>query len=618
MMLNDQQKAAASYCKGVAEAWNADELMTVSEWADAHRILPSKGAAEPGPYRTSRTPYMREIMDSLSATSPVQDVIFMAGAQVGKSEGGNNWIGYVIDHAPGPMLMVQPTVDGGKRYSKQRIAPMINECPRLTEKILDNKSRENGNTMLEKEFPGGMLIIAGANSAAGLRSMPIRYLMADELSNWPHDVDGEGDPLELASARTTTFARRKIYKCSTPSIAGVCRIENEYLNSDRRKYHVPCPHCGHKHELVWENFKIPKDDKGRRLWKDAHMACPSCKGAIMERHKTAMLAGGEWVVTNPDLADRLKRGYQISALYSPIGWKSWAKIAKQWIDAQGNPKKLQAFINNVLAETWKEAGEGGDKDAIIERAKKETYGYDPLLPEGALVLTAAGDVQPDRIEIEVVAWGLGEESWSIDYKVIYGDPNEPLIWQQVELYLKTHYTHPTGVILMPARFFIDSGGANTKAVYNWVADKEHLGYYAIKGLPGDGKPAVGKPSKSNIGGVNLFPLGTFALKDNVMGRLKIDEPGPGYCHFRHDYPEEYFKGITAEEVRTKTNTKGFQVREWHKVYDRNEPFDVRVYNTAAFESLGVNLNQLHEIMNGSYQPDEPERKVRGELSPELA
>lgn len=617
-MKNDQEKAQESYRIAARDAWDADPLLTVSEWADLRRILPQKGAAEPGPYRTDRTPYMREVMDCLSATSPVQDINLMAGAQLGKSEAGNNWVGYVIDHAPGPMLLVEPTVDNAKRYSKQRIGPMIQESPSLAEKVIDNKSRDSSNTMLEKEFPGGILLMGGANSAAGLRSMPIRYFFGDEISNWPADVDGEGDPLMLASERTNTFARRKLYKCSTPGIKGVCRIEAEYLNSDRRRYFVPCPHCGHMHTLQWANFRIPKDEEtGKRLPRKAHMACPECGGVIEEHHKTEMLKdkkmGGsaEWRATNPDWHDPLRRGYWINSLYSPVGWKSWAKIAQQWLNAQGNPKLLQAFVNNVLAETWEEAGEKVDEGSIQARA--ENYGHDPL-PDGALVITIGVDVQPDRLEAEVVAWGLGEESWSLNYHVLRGDPNSQLVWQQLDALILTEYQHPAGVKLRSARTFIDSGGSNTIAVYDYVREREGWGVYAIKGMAGDGRPAVGNPTKNNIGKIPLFPVGTFAIKDTIYGRLRLAEHGPGFCHFPTRYGLEFYQQLTAEEVRTKFS-KGFPVREWHKKSDshRNEALDCRVYSTAAMLSLNLNFDQLAKIMDGSLVIEAPARRIRGEM-----
>lgn len=595
---------------------------TVTGWADDVRMLPSKGASAPGKYRSDRTPYMREPMDCLSVLSPVEEVAVMAGAQLGKSESGNNWVGYVIDEAPGPMLLVQPTVDNAKRYSKQRISPMILETPELLAKVVENKSRESGNTMLEKDFPNGILILGGANSAAGLRSMPIRYLFADEISNWPADVDGEGDPLGMAEDRTSTFGRkRKIFKTSTPGIKGVCRIEAEFLKGDQRRYFVPCPHCSHMHVLLWENFCIPADEDGRPKPAAAFMKCPACwdtTGAmILEHHKTKMLAGGEWRVTCPANLDPTRRSYHISGLYSPVGWKSWAKVAKQWVESQGNPKKLQTFTNNVLAETYAVAGEGLSDMELYNRAQASPdYDAREMLPGGVLMITNGGDVQPDRVEIETVGWGMNGENWSLDYRVFLGDPNLPLVWQLVDAYLATEFQHPAGVRLRAARTFIDTGGANTKAVYDYVESRGGYGVFGIKGMGGDGSPAVGQPRKTALSKVPIVPLGTYTLKDSVYGSLAVAEPGPGYAHFPHRYKESYYRGLTAEEVRPKVDAKGFTQREWCKKREdaRNEPLDCRVYATAAMVSISPNFEHLHDAIYGQ-APEASARGVRGTLAP---
>jgi phage terminase large subunit GpA-like protein len=268
----------------------------------------------------------------------------------------------------------------------------------------------------------------------------------------------------------------------------------------------------------------------------------------------------------------------------------------------------------VLAETWEEKGSGVDDHALMARA--EDYGTSPL-PDGALLLTTGVDVQPNRLELEVVGWGLGEESWSIDYKVILGDPNEPLVWQQLDNYLATEYQHPCGVRLRPARTFIDTGGSNTIAVYDYVRDRSGSGIFGIKGKGGDGLPPVGTPTKNNIGKITLVPLGTFAIKDTVFGRLRIDSPGPGYCHFPKRYAADYYQQLTAETVKTKYR-KGFAERSWEKKSNdaRNEAFDCRCYATAAMLSMGVNFEQLSEVMSGKINTDTPNgRRIRGEMAP---
>jgi len=518
--------------------------------------------------------------------------LFLAGdgmIPTHNSESGNNWVGYVIDEAPGPMLLVQPTVDNAKRYSKQRISPMILETPSLRDRVPQNRSRDGGNNMLEKEFPGGILLMGGANSAAGLRSMPIRYLFADEISNWPLDVDGEGDPLGLAEERTNTFGRkRKIFKTSTPGVKDICRIEAEYLKTDQRRYFVPCPHCSHMHTLQWKNFVIPKDEEGRHQFRKAYMTCPECGGVIEERHKTDMLNGGEWVPTCAEKADPARRGYHISALYSPVGWKSWAKIARQWVEAQGSPKKLQAFVNNVLAETWEEAYSSKlDADSLSKRAEP----FDLLTaPAGGLVLTAGVDVQENRIEIQTVAWGISEEAWIVNYAVIFGDPSRFEIWQQVLDVINTPIRHASGADMHVYAAVVDSGDGNkTNEVYSFTRQHRNRHILAGKGMSGS-RPPIGAPTKQDINirgqkiksGAHLYPIGVDSIKSTIYGRLKRpEETGAGVFHFPLGLPEEYFDQLTSEKQATKF-VNGMPKRFWTKKdSDRNEALDTLVYAYAA-------------------------------------
>lgn len=603
--------------EGFFEVFKPEPVLNVSDWADEFRMLPQIAAAEPGRWRTSRTPYLREIMDCLSPASPVEEVVFMKGAQIGASESGNNWIGYVVDRAPGPMLVVQPTVDIAKRYSQQRIAPMIAECPSLREKIADSRSRDSTNTQLAKEFPGGVLLLAGANSAAGLRSMPIRFLMLDETDAYPPDCDGEGSPIDLAVARTRTFSRRKIYKVSTPTIKGISHIEKEYERTDKRRYFVPCPHCKHMDYIRWGRITIPTDSDNKPIPEQTYLVCTECGGVIEEKHKTEMLLYGEWRPTCEDgAASPKRRGYHLSSLYSPVGWYSWAQAARDWCEAQNDQQKLKTFVNTVLGETWDEDGESVNPDSLIERC--EDYPPDEL-PSGVVVLTAGIDVQMDRIEVEIVGWGRGEESWSIAYPILYGDTQQSGIWAELDAVLLRTYSHPSGVTLQVAKACIDTGGGEgvTQAVYEYVRSRFAIGFpiLGVKGRGGDGVPVIGPPTTSNIAKIPLFPVGTFAAKDTIYGRLRIEEVGAGYCHFSKIHnTKNYFDMLTAEEVRTKINTKGFPVREWYKTRERNEALDCRVYALAALKVMQLNLEQLADMMEGNWQPQFSERKTRGHLS----
>lgn len=586
-----------------------DTEMTVSEWSDAYRRLSQSASAEPGPWRTARTPYLRAIMDDLSVTSVVEDITVMKGAQLGFSETGSNWIGYIIDYCPAPTLLVQPTVDIAKRFSRQRIAPLINETPKLAEKIQENKSRDSSNTQMAKEFPGGILLLAGANSAAGLRSMPIKYLFLDEVDAYPADCDGEGDPVRLAVARTRTFSRRKIYKVSTPTVKGVSRIEQDFYAGDQRKFFVPCPHCQHMHVLEWENLVIPHDEEtGEMVPRRTYMVCPECKEPIHEHHKTAMLAAGEWRATAEENLDRKRKSYLISSLYSPVGWFSWAEAAAMWLDSQGNPSALKTFYNTVLGLTYDDTAERANEHDLMNRA--EEYKANEL-PDGVLVLTAGIDVQPNRLEMEIIGWGVGEESWSVDYLVIHGDPNEPLIWQELDGILLREYTHSTGIKLRVARTFIDAMGANTQAVYNYTRQRLGFGVMPCRGVGGEGVPAV-RPPSVKAGAANDRPwlVGGNIVKDAIYGRFKITEPGPGYCHFPDRYELAYYEGMTSEEVKLKVN-KGRPVREYvARAGRRNEPLDCRQYGYAAFLSMHLDLEQLQAAFNGEVQSTDKTRRIR--------
>ncbi len=341
----------AAFLRSIADGLTPDPAMTVAKWADRYRILSGRAAAEAGKYRTSRTPYMREIMENLSPSSPVERVVFMKAAQTGATEAGNNFIGFVIHQAPGPILAVQPMVELAKRNSQQRIDPLIDDSEALRKIVAPARSRDSGNTVLAKRFPGGQLVLTGANSATGLRSKPARYVFLDEVDAYPGDVDGEGDPIALAEARTATFGHRKtLFLVSTPIIKGLSRIEREHEASDQRRYFVPCPHCG---AMQWLQFERLRWEKGRP--ETAHYLCEACDGQIFESAKTEMLAKGEWRAT-ANGNDPRTRGYHLSTLYSPVGWTSWAGIARSWEDAQANDAALKTAKNVLLGEPdWPQA-----------------------------------------------------------------------------------------------------------------------------------------------------------------------------------------------------------------------------------------------------------------------
>lgn len=578
-------------------------MLEVSDWADQKRFLSTKASAEAGRWRTSRTPYLKEPMNDLSPLSSVQEVVLMFGAQLGKSEGGNCWIGHTMDQDPAPMLMIQPTVDIAKRYSIQRIAPLIKDSPCLNQKVIESKSRDSQNTILSKEFPGGILILCGSNSAAGLRSMPIKKLFADEIDTYPDDVDGEGDPLELAKARTRTFNRRKMLFTSTPTTKGSSRIESLYLDTDQRKFYVPCPHCKNMDFFRWENFLIPKNEKGEKDWRLAHMVCVECGGVIEDWHKTDMLTAGEWRATALEKVDSKRKGYHLSALYSPVGWFSWLDIARKWLEAQGNVLKLKEFVNTVLAETWEDKGERVSENDLMDRCEN-IDGYN--LPEGCHMVTVGADVQKNYIELEYVGWGRGEESWSLGYERITGDPAEDSIWQMMDILIQKQFLHFSGIVIKPYRIFVDSGNGNhTQRIYDYARSRKNLDVFACKGSSNDKAPICGPESFQPKNNIAIFSVGTIAAKDLTFGRMAILHDGPGKMHLPNGRSKEWFEMLTAEEAKMVKGKKTYR-----KIRARNEALDCRVYATAALYSIGMKIDDIADSLESNQNFSRQERTIR--------
>ncbi len=573
------------YNEGFNAGLKPDPLLNISEWADKYRVLSQKASAEPGKWRTSRTPYLKEIMDCLSPYSGIERVVFMKGAQIGGTEVGNNFLGYIVHLSPGPVMLVMPTVDGAKRTSKTRIDPMFAAIPELKGVISERRSKDASNTTLMKEFQGGVLVLTGANSAIGLRSMPVRYIFLDEIDAYKGDVEGEGDPVNLAIKRTSTFNRRKIFMVSTPTIQSVSRIEYEYEQSDQRHYMVPCPYCNKRQSLKWKQIHWENNDPQTAVY-----ICEHCGGIIEEHLKTWMLENGIWEKSNP--SSKIA-GFHLSSLYSPVGWFSWADAVKQFLDAKNKDNLLKVWVNTVLGETWLEKGEAPEWQILFD--KREDFQQE-LIPSGGLFLTAGADVQKDRIECEVVAWGRNRESWSVGYFIINGDTAREDVWNELTDFSRRYFEHSSGVMLPISRFAIDSGFA-TQQVYNWVR-KQPLNFaMAVKGTD-SGVTPLGLPTKVDLNingkklrrGAKVWAVGTSILKSELYQFLRLtqneDESFPaGYCHFPK-YDSEYFKQLTAEQLVTKV-VRGYQKREWQKTRERNEALDCRVYARAASISFGI-------------------------------
>ena len=622
--MTDIERAEALIEELFEEFMRPPANITVSEWADLNRVLSGKAASEPGPWRTDRTPYLRQIMDDLSARSTVQEVVVMFAAQLGKSETGNNWLGYIIDNEPGPVMIVQPTTDMAKRFSSQRITPMLEESPVLRRKVRENRSRDDANTQLMKDFTGGVMVISGANSAAGLRSMPVRYLFLDEIDAYPLDVDGEGDPVALAEKRTSTFARKKVLKVSTPTIKDFSRIESAFEISTASKFHVPCPHCKEYQPLEWgtdkpHGLRWNKFPDGSADFSSVRYVCAANGCEILEHQKASMLPAGKWVSTRASVRPGKLTGYHLNALCAPLGWVSWADLVQQFTEAShaakmGDISKLKTFTNTVLAETWEEQGDRIATHELVRRA--EDYKL-RTVPWGGLIITAGVDTQGDRLEAYAWAVGRHTERWLVDHQVLYGDPALPedqpsSPWALLTKWRQTEFLHDSGKILTIAGCAVDSGGHHTQHVYTYARKYQSQHVIAIKGASQASKPVLGKPSEVDINykgqkikkGARYWPIGTDTAKSIIYSQLRVIEPGPGYVHFSKETPGYVFEQLTAERLVTRYH-KGRPRLEWLKPAGRrNEALDCAVYSLAVEHYLGI--PKYTEInwtkLEGSTQP----------------
>ncbi|MBK8527878.1 MAG: phage terminase large subunit family protein [Steroidobacteraceae bacterium] len=577
------------------------QLLPCADWADTWRKI-AKGP-EKGAWRTSRTPYLREPMNCTDSDSPVQRIVMMFATQLGKSEVGYNAVLKRIHTEPMDMLFVQPTLQDAKDHSSQRFSQTIKAMPYVQARIAEVRSRDETNTLLTKEIADGTatLYFGGANSARSLASKPLPFAFCDEIDGYPGDVDQEGAPLELVWQRLSNFQNRKMLLCSTPTLKDSSLIESEYEASDQRRYFVPCPHCLVLQTLEWGatkpyGIKWLKTDSGEARPETAVYVCQHCGVAFEERHKTQMLEDGQWVAARPGAARGLVAGFQLSKLYSPIGWRSWAELVDDWVKAQaarkiGDKTKLKTFINTSLAETWDDDGERTDASHLEKRA--------PDIPLGIVhwpmyVCTLGVDVQDDRLEAYKWAWGRGTERQLVDFKVFHGDPaldedEAESPWTDLTAWRRAPTFHASGRISPILACFIDSGGHNTQAVYAYARShrKEHV--HAVKGQSIANKTVLGTPTLQDVNwrgvkrkkGAKLWPIGTDTAKSEIYGRLRVEAQGPGYVWLSKQLPQEVFRQLTAEKLVTEM-VKGRPKLVWKKPAGRrNEALDCAVYALAA-------------------------------------
>lgn len=575
------------FLAGFARGITPDPDLDLAAWSDRHGYLSPEASAVSG--RWTCLPYQREIMRSMS-DKRVERVTFLKSARVGYTKMLNQLVGYHMAQAPANIMFVLPTLHDAEQHSITEIAPLLRDTPVLRGLVGDARTKGVENTITRKKYPGGTLLMVGANSATGFRRVSIKVLIFDEVDGYPVMAGGgrgaEGDPVALAVRRTEWAWDRKIVMGSTPTIKGLSRVEAAWEESDQRFYEIPCPSCEAFHPILWENIR----------WEDgrpdtARHACPSCGELWGHEKKRRAIERGRWVASRPDVEGH--HGYRLWAGYSLSPNSTWADLAREFLEAKQDPATLQTFVNTQLGETWEaEQGEAVEPHEIQRRA--EDYGTEPL-PEGVLVITAGVDVQADRLELELVGWGHQEESWSLQYRVLMGDPNQADVWQQLDEVFGETWLTPHGVQLKVAAACVDSGAA-TASVYDFVKTRQGRRIWAVKGSAQPAKPIAGRPSKVDKGRVSLIPVGTDTAKELIMARLKIEEPGPGYCHFPRAYEDEYFYQLTSEKA-VQTYHKGVPKRVWRKIRRRNEALDCRVYALAALRFLNPRMAAIERRLS---------------------
>lgn len=612
MIIEEKNEELIKIKKTVEKAfllWKSPSARSVSQWADDERFLSSESSAESGRFRTSRAEYQRDIMDAFS-NPYIWKIVCMTSAQIGKTEILNNVIGSTITDRPCSIIVSQPTVELVETWSKRRLTPMLRDTPVLRDKIKKSKEKnKDSQTILEKTFPGGYIAMVGANSPVGLSSRPIKLALADEIDRNPLSAGDEGDPINLLIKRTVTYFDRKVGLFSTPVDAGISRIEAEYNLSDKRRYFIPCPLCGRYQLLKWPQIKFDKTLSRQQLLESIYYECLYCGGKLNDNDINNGVKIGAWIAAILDESNVFNKkvftelvaetknlqgvaGFHLNEIYSP--WRLMSNIVDDFLNTRKDPVKLKTWVNTSLGEPWSEPGESINDNELLQRREK----YNATIPKDVLVLTAGVDVQKDRFEISLEGWGLYEENWLIDYKVIYCNPADIEDWKQLEDFLlNSEFAHEKGIKMRISSSCIDTGFL-TENAYRWGKNKQRNRLFLIKGIGGKGRPIVSRATNISFGktkrsAIKLFPVGVHDAKQIIYSRLRKQEPGAGYMHFPLSVDKEYFEMLTAEKLINK-NTNGYIRQEWVKVRERNEALDCKVYAYAALKILNPNFEKLSE------------------------
>jgi phage terminase large subunit GpA-like protein len=569
--------------------------LTLSEWADTYFRLSAESSAQSGQWTC--LPYQRAIMDAI--TDPeVRQISLMKSSRIGYTLMVSAAIGYHIHQAPCSILLVQPTVEDAKGYSKETIAPMLRDVPVLAAIAYEDErpDRSSADTILGKRFPGGVLTMIGATSGAGFRRVSRKVVIFDEVDGYPVSAGSDGDPVTLGTRRAEYYHDRKIIAGSTPLVSGVSRIEALYNEGDQRRYYVPCPQCGHMDVLVfterasgghWLKFDTDHPE-------GAHFVCGKNGCVIEHKNKRDMVARGEWRAAKPFAGHA---SFHLWAAYSYSPNATWAQIALDFIKARaGGRETLRSFVNTTLGETFRETGEAPDWERLYSRREDYRIG---TVPGAVRIITCGVDVQRDRWIYEVVGWAEDRQSWTIDAGVLPGTPADESAWAVLDALLDRTYPRADGSEDRISMLAVDSGD-QTQAVYGWVRRHSRSRVMACKGttqrtLIASPTPVDVRSSGRRIArGTVVWPIGSGVAKGELYGWLRLPLPAegrpcpPGWCHFPDGLGQDFFRQLTAEQLVTVVRRTGHSVTEWQVQPGReNHYLDARVLARAAAAVLGL-------------------------------
>ncbi len=583
--------------KAIEDGISPDPDLSFLDFCDTHCIVPkSTGASRYGKYSSDFTPHAKEIIRALDISNKCRRVVAKISSQMFKTQISLNWMTYIVAQHPANIIMLQPTGTLHKRIVN-RIQKIISDTSRIKNLFAPPNSKTEINNASIKNFSGGGLFLGSAGSASNLSELPAKYAICDEVSRYVNNVDGEGDVIKLVEGRQTTFIDAKSYYFSSPTILGECKISELYEKGTKRKALARCIHCDTAQELIFENFK--QDEHG-----EAYYPCQSCGGIHYEKDKTEMFSEG--LYSEPLESDGETESFECSTLFAPYGSISWTKLyneyiaAKKDIDEKADSNLMITFYNIRLARAWTNETQTTTTDKLIERSEDYEIG---IAQEKVTFLTAAVDTQSNRFEVAVYGWSYGMEGWLVDYKIIYGSPDDAATKSLLLEYLTKSFKHESGKYLKIKCTFIDSGGHFTTDIYDFCRRNKSRNIFAIKGSSAKTYKIIKNANyidynfqgKNIQKGLKLFHIGTDVAKDHIFSKLHKSK-GYGAIHFTKKLPIEFFDGILSEyrDVKIKNGRK---VTYWIKKTNvANEPLDLLVYNIAAATHLQIDRMTEIDVM----------------------